>query len=167
MPDVPPTLAAAVLRALAGDPDQRYPDAAAMEDALRDGLRGHGPTRTDETWAPADDTAATQMLSRTRATTATGTRERRPLQPMQEAPPAPRRQPARRAPAPAPRARRRRGAGPWLALLAILALVGAGVAAYEASGGAGSRSVQLHQPVTGPADRSIGELRALIDENTR
>src|SRR4051812_1261135 len=60
-PDVPPALAAAVLRALHGDPEQRYADAADMEDALRDGLRGRGPAST--TWAPPeDDTAATQML---------------------------------------------------------------------------------------------------------
>jgi serine/threonine protein kinase len=168
MPDVPPTLAAAVLRALAGDPDQRYSDAAAMEEALRDGLRGHGPTRTEEAWAPAEeDTASTQMLSRTQATSATGSRERRQLEPMPESTAPPRRQPARRAPAPPPRARRRGGLRPWLALLAILALVGAGLAAYQASGGLGRKSVQLHEPVSGPADRSIGELRALIDENTR
>src|SRR3954449_798854 len=82
--DVPPTLAAAVLRALSGDPAARYPDAAAMEKALRDGLRGRGPSRTEATWAAAedDDTASTQLLSRTQATAAVPPRARRRLGPI-------------------------------------------------------------------------------------
>ncbi len=60
--DVPPTLAAAVARALARDPANRYEDAAEMEDALRDGLAGVGHTEDlDATHAlPGDD--ATRML---------------------------------------------------------------------------------------------------------
>jgi serine/threonine protein kinase len=170
MPDVPPSLAAAVLRALAGDPEQRYPDAAAMEEALRDGLRGHGPTRTEQAWAPAEDeTSATQMLSRTSATTAMPPQARRRLEPMPESAAPARRQPQRRAPAPAPapRARRSGGLRPWLALLAILALIAAGVVAYQAVGGTGNKSVQLRENVGGRADQAIQELRGLIQDNTQ
>jgi serine/threonine-protein kinase len=170
-PDVPPALAAAVLRALSGDPDARYPDAAAMEDALRDGLRGRGTTQTEAVWTPSDDdTASTQMLSRTEATTAMPPRARRQLQPIDEPTPPPRRAPARRASAPPPAAARRRsgsGAGKWVALLVVLALVAGGFAAYEASNSAGSKSVQLNKDISGRVDRAADELKALIEENTQ
>ena len=44
-PAVPPALAAAVARALHRDPERRYADAAEMETALRDGLRGRRADR--------------------------------------------------------------------------------------------------------------------------
>jgi serine/threonine protein kinase len=172
-PDVPPTLAAAVLRALSGDPEARYPDAAAMEDALRDGLRGRGPTRTEATWAAAaDDTASTQLLSRTQATTAMPPRARRQLQPIDEPTPPPRRPPAsreRRPSAPPPQRRQRgsRGIGRWIALLLILALVVAGAALYQSVGDLGQKSVQLRENVTGKVDRAADELRGLIQDNTQ
>src|ERR671929_308732 len=54
-PDVPPALAAAVLHPLATDPEQRYADAADMEEALREGLRGRGATTITRTaWMPPD-----------------------------------------------------------------------------------------------------------------
>jgi serine/threonine protein kinase len=169
-PDVPPTLAAAVLRALSADPEARYPDAAAMEDALRDGLRGRGPTRTEATWvAAAEDTASTQLLSRTQATTAMPPRARRQLQPIDEPAPPPRRPPAsreRRPSAPPPR-RRSRGIGRWIALLLILALVVAGAAVYQSVGDLGQKSVQLRENVTGKVDRAADELRGLIQDNTQ
>ncbi|MGH2947140.1 MAG: protein kinase domain-containing protein, partial [Solirubrobacteraceae bacterium] len=69
-PDVPPSLAAAVARALHRDPERRYGDAAEMEGALTDGLRGRAPAgATEATWA-SDDTAETRMLAGTRATSA-------------------------------------------------------------------------------------------------
>src|SRR3954468_2004271 len=76
--DVPPTLSAAVARALARDPANRYEDAAEMEDALADGLAGVGHTEDlDATRAlPGED--ATRMLPPTSA----GPRVRRPLQPL-------------------------------------------------------------------------------------
>jgi serine/threonine-protein kinase len=170
--DVPPALAAAVLRALSGDPDARYPDAAAMEDALRDGLRGRGTAET--AWAPAvdEETAATQMLSQTSATTAMPPRARRQMQPIDEpAPtPPPRRAttapPARRAAA-APPASRSSGIGKWIALLVVLALIAGGIAAYEASKGSSSKSVQLDRNVSGSVDRSADKLKQLIEDNTR
>jgi serine/threonine-protein kinase len=168
-PDVPPALAAAVLRALSGDPEARYPDAAAMEDALRDGLSGRGDTRTETAWLP-DETAATSMLERTQATTAMPPRARRQLQPIDEPTPPPRRAPARRQSAPPPAARRRSsggGIGRWIALLLVLAVVAGGIAAYQAVGGGGQKSVQLRKEVTGRVDRAAEELRGLIEDNTQ
>ena len=171
-PDVPPALAAAVLRALSGDPEARYEDAAAMEEALRDGLRGRGPTRTEAAWSPTDDdTASTQMLSRTEATTAMPPRARRQLQPIDEPTPPPRRPPARRQSAPPPAAARRRksggGIGRWIALLLVLAVVAGGFAAYQAANSAGTKSVQLRKDVSGRVDRAAEQLRGLIEDNTQ
>ena len=90
--DVPPTLAAAVARALARDPRDRYEDAAEMEDALADGLAGIGGTSALESTRmlpPTED--STRMLDRTQAAPPTGARRR--LQPIDE-PAAPRRAPA-------------------------------------------------------------------------
>src|SRR3954469_4672581 len=107
--DVPPSLSAAVARALARAPANRYEDAAEMEDALADGLAGVGHTEDlDATRAlPGDD--ATRMLP----PTSTGTRAaRRPLQPLVEDAPPPRRPAAsRRQPAPQ---REKSGAGKWI-----------------------------------------------------
>jgi serine/threonine protein kinase len=171
-PGVPPTLAAAVLHALSGDPEARYPDAAAMEQALREGLAGRGATRTEAAWSPsADETASTQMLSRTQATTALPPRARRQLQPIDEPTPPPRRAPARRRPAPPPAAARRRssgsGIGKWIALLVVLALIAGGFAAYQAANQTGAQAVQLRKDVTGKVDRATQELRTLIEDNTQ
>jgi eukaryotic-like serine/threonine-protein kinase len=176
--DVPPTLAAAVLRALSGEPNARYADAAAMEDALREGLQGHGDARTAAAWTPSqDETASTQMLSQTSATTAMPPRARRQMQPIDEPTPPPRRQPApaRRATAPppsrrassAPARQSRGGIGKWIALLVVLALVAGGVAAYQAANSGGSKGVELRKDVTGRVDRSADQLKQLIQDNTR
>jgi serine/threonine protein kinase len=169
-PDVPPALAMAVARALHRDPDQRYADAAEMEDALRDGLRGRAPApATDATRAlAADETAATRMLTGTGATSSMPREQpsqvRRRLEPIDEPATASRRAP-RRAPAPAP-PRRRRGPRRLLALLAVLALVAGGVVAYRAVEDAGGRTVQLREEVRGNVDDAVDELRGLIEDNT-
>jgi serine/threonine protein kinase len=173
-PDVQPSLAAAVARALHRDPARRYGDAAEMETALRDGLRGRAPVGdTDATWAIADDEeTATRVIAGTRATSAmpreraSEVRQRRPLEPLDEPAP-PRRAPRRAAPAPPPRERRGGGLGKWLALLFVLALVAGGIFAYQALDDAGSRGVQLREQVDGQVDRAIEELRGLIDDNTQ
>ena len=88
-----------------------------MEDALRDGLAGVGHTEDlDSTRAlPGDD--ATRMLP----PTSSGTRARRPLQPLVEDAPPPRRPaPSRRQPAPPAR---EVGAGKWVALVFVLLVV--------------------------------------------
>ncbi len=127
--DVPPALAEVVAGALARDRAYRYADAAEMEDALRDGLRGisHGGPDTEATHM-LSDTEATRMLSGTHITTPPPARSTRRLQPIAEEP--------RRTPPPSRRAapppRKRSNAGRWLALLFVLVVVAGGVAAYSA-----------------------------------
>jgi hypothetical protein len=60
-PGVSPQLAAAVQRAMALEPDDRYADAEEMREALVDGVRGVGPATT-----------ATQAVQRTAATSVLG-----------------------------------------------------------------------------------------------
>jgi serine/threonine-protein kinase len=165
---VSPALAAAVARALHRDPDQRYADAGEMETALRDSLRGRAPAAPTG-WAPAEDTAATRMLTGTAATSAlprtTQAPPRRRLEPLDEPPTrAPRRAPA----APPPRRKKKSGAGLrlFVGLLIVLALAAAGVAAYQALESSGDGSVQLREEVRGNVDDAVGELRGLIEDNT-
>jgi eukaryotic-like serine/threonine-protein kinase len=167
-PDVPPALASAVMRALHRDPERRYADAAEMEDALRDGLRGVAPPRAADTaatrWLSADDTAPTRMLGATPATSAPARRRPQPV--AESAGPAP--APARsRRPPPAPQRRRGGGLRPWLALLFVLALVVAGIAAYQALEQSSHRTVHLGQPANGKVDDAVKQLKQLIQDNTR
>jgi serine/threonine-protein kinase len=172
-PDVPPALAIAVAAALHRDPDQRYPDAAAMEKALRDGLRGRAPAgateATEATWA-MEDTAATRMLSPTGATSAlpptSQTSPHRRLEPLSEPPP-PRRAPARRPAAPPPKKKSGSGTGLFVGLLVVLALIAAGIVGYQAVNSSGNKSVQLRQDVKGQVDDAIEQLRGLIEDNTQ
>jgi serine/threonine protein kinase len=170
-PEIPGALAAAVARALHRDPEGRYADAAEMETALRDGLRGRAPTETDATWAVDDQTAATRMLTGTSATSAlprstSQTAPHQRLEPIDE-PPAPRRPPARRASAPPPRKKSGGGTRAFVALLVVLALAAAGFAGYQAVNSSGTKSVQLRDDVKGKAQDAIEELRGLIEDNTQ
>ncbi|MDA0140416.1 protein kinase domain-containing protein, partial [Solirubrobacter deserti] len=82
--DVPPTLAAAVARALERDPAHRYEDAIEMGDALQDGLAGIGGTGAlDSTRALPPTEDATRMLERTQMAPPPA---RRRLQPVEEPP---------------------------------------------------------------------------------
>jgi serine/threonine-protein kinase len=166
--NVSPALAAAVARALHRDPDQRYADATEMESALRDSLLGRAPAAPTG-WAPAEDTAATRMLTGTGATSAmprtTQAPPRRRLEPLDEPPTrAPRRAPA----APPPRRKERGGALRWIVgLLVVLALAAAAFAGYQAlDSSGGGNSVQLREDVSGNVDDAVGELRGLIEDNT-
>lgn len=162
--DVPPALAAAVARALARDPGQRYEDAAEMEDALHDGLAGIGGTSSDldstHMLPPSED--STRMLDRTQAAPPTGTRRR--LQPIDE--PARPRPAQRRAPAGPPPRKQGSGAGKWLALvLVILLLAGGGYAYTQVSGG--SRAPQLNEQVGGTVPEAVDNFKQLVEDNTR
>jgi eukaryotic-like serine/threonine-protein kinase len=169
-PDVPPALALAVGQALHRDPEQRYPDAAAMEEALRAGLQGRAPAGSTEATRVAEDTAATRMLSPTAATSAlprTSTAPHRRLEPLDEPSAPPRRAPARRQ-APPPRKKKSgSGARLFVGLLVVLALVVGGLAAYQAVNSSSSKSVQLRQDVKGQVNDAIEQLRGLIDDNTQ
>jgi eukaryotic-like serine/threonine-protein kinase len=163
--DVPPPLAEVVARALARERAYRFADAAEMEDALRDGLRGisHAGPDTDATHM-LSDTEATQMLSGTRITTPPPTgRSTRRLQPIPEEP--------RRTPPPSRRAapppRKRSNAGRWLALLFVLVVVAGGVAAYSALNSAGQKSVQIKRVVNEQVDQAVQDFKDLVDQNTQ
>jgi serine/threonine-protein kinase len=167
--DIPAALADAVARALARRRAQRFADAAEMEDALRDGLRGvsHAAPDTDATHA-LSDTGATRMLAGTRATGAVpAPRAARRLQPIAEEPRrAPRMPPpARRAAAPP--ARPRRGIGRWIALLFIAAVAAGGVFGYQAVNDATRKTPQLKKVANEKVDEAVRQLKDLIDRNTR
>jgi eukaryotic-like serine/threonine-protein kinase len=189
-PDVPHALALAVMQALHRDPEQRYAAASDMEDALRAGLRGRAPAADldathwlpdedpDAThWLPDDDADATRMLPATEATRAASgprTGARRPLEPLAEprraaAPPTGARPRRARRPAAAPPAAATRGGGlrPWLALLFVLALVVAGIVAYQAVGTGARKAVQLREDVRGSVNDAVDQLKQLIEDNTR
>jgi serine/threonine protein kinase len=170
-PQIPPALAAAVAQALHRDPEHRYADAAEMETALRDGLRGRAPSDTEATWALNDETA-TRMLTGTRATsalppTSSETAPHRRLEPIDEPAPPPRRAPAGRPAAPPPGKRRNTGMRAFVALIVVLALAAAGFAGYQAVNGSGTKSVQLRDDVRGKAQDAIEQLRGLIEDNTQ
>jgi eukaryotic-like serine/threonine-protein kinase len=166
-PEVPPALADAVMRALHREPERRYTDAAQMEGALRNALRGVAPPApepdTESTrWLASDPTEATRMLGATQATSAP---PRRRLEPIAE--------PPRRSPAPArarrsaPPPKRSRGLRPWLALLFVLAIVAAGVAAYTALENSAKKTVQVGPSASGKVNDAVDSLKQLIQDNTR
>ncbi len=157
--DVPAALSAVVARALARDPERRYPDAAEMEDALRDGLAGVASTEDLDATRALPDDEATRMLT----STASRPRPRQPLQPVDEPP---RRAPQRRAPAPPPR-RKKGGAGKWVALVIVIALIVAGAFAYNAISGATDKQVTLNEEVGGSFDDAVQSFKDLVDDNTR
>jgi serine/threonine-protein kinase len=162
--DVPPALAETVARALARDRAHRFADAAEMEDALRDGLRGisHGGPDTDATQM-LSDTEATRMLTGTRAPAAPPTRSTRRLQPIAEEP--------RRTPPPSRRAapppRKKSNTGRWLALLFVLAVVVGGVFAYQALNSSGQKTVQIKRVVDEHVDQAVQDFKDLVDRNTQ
>ena len=170
--DVPPALSAAVLRALEHAADDRYRDAREMEEALRKGLRGVPPAPTTVTRALHDEEPSTRMLEGTAATTAlprTESRPRRRLEPLEEAPP-PRRPapppPGRRAATARP-PKRNRGLRRVLALVAVVLIVGAGLAIYEAANGGGTKTVKLNEEIHGNVDQAVDSIKQLIEDNTR
>jgi eukaryotic-like serine/threonine-protein kinase len=170
--DVPPALAAAISRALEHHPEDRYADAREMEHALREGLRGVSPAPTTATRALREEEPSTRMLEGTAATTAlprTGSRPRRRLEPLEEAPP-PRRPapppPGRRAATARPR-KRNRGLRRFLALVGVVVLVAAGIAIYQAVGSGSTKAVKLNEQIRGNVDQAVDDIKQLIEDNTR
>lgn len=172
-PDVSPAMAAAVSRALAIDPAQRPPDAAAFAALLRDGARGVAPEPATAATAIAAATAATSVLAAEDATSATR------VAPPREAIPPPARPPARRAPEPAPaaaRASRSTAAAPSsgrlvarrvLAILAILLLLAGGAAAAYYATSTSNDAVTIRRVVGDNAGQAIQSMRDLVSENTK
>ena len=111
-PEIPVPLSLVVARALAREPADRFADAAAMEHALEDALRGIAPEPTAATRVLPRGEDATRKLERTAATaplarTQAAPRRRR-LEPIAEPP----RAAAKPKPAPAPAARRSQRSAP-------------------------------------------------------
>jgi serine/threonine protein kinase len=159
--DVPPTLSAAVGRALARDPQDRYEDAAEMEDALRDGLAGVGHTEGLDATRALPEEDATRMLPPTSATQ----RPRRQLQPVLEDSPPPRRAAPSRRQQPPPK--QSGGAGKWVLLVLVLVVVIGGVIGYQALNNSGTKTVQLDEKVGGTVDEATQSFKDLIANNTR
>jgi eukaryotic-like serine/threonine-protein kinase len=168
-PEVTPQLAAAVDRALALDPQDRFANAEAMRSALADGARGIGKAPDeDATHVLAAETAATNVSPRRESPTMD-----QPAVVARQPQPGRRPTPPPAAPAPAParagrQPRRRRGAfRRFLTLLLILALVIAGGAAAIIGTSNSGNAVQLRQYTGHKAQELVDEIRQLIDDNTR
>ena len=166
--EVPQALALAVEKALALEPEQRYPSADEMRVALHDGARGIAP-------AGADATAATAMLAggdRTAATniapsSSQGPRRLQPTPPPDPVPPAqyepiPEIPPSRRD-VPPPR---RSDTGRILAVVLVVGVIAAAIA-FAIGSSQGGSSVNL-SPVDGETTSEItDQMTRLIDDNTR
>jgi eukaryotic-like serine/threonine-protein kinase len=162
--DVPPALADAVARALARERADRYADAAEMEDALRDGLRG--VSHDTEATRALSDAESTRMLAGTRTTGTVPAREPvRPSRRMQPIAEEPRRTPPPRRAAPPPRRRSRSGL--WVTLLLLVVVIGGGVLGYQALNSASKKTVQLKPVVHQKVDDAVQSLKDLVSNNTR
>jgi serine/threonine protein kinase len=169
-PSIPLGLSAAVDRALARDPADRYHEAAAMEQALVDGLRDVAPEPTAVT-RPLERTEATRLLGRTQATRPVESQppRRRRMEPVREPTPPPARRAAAAPPRDRPRApaRRRGAARRLMSLLAVLLVAAAAVAVYLVSSESSQRGVQLREQVRGDVDEAVQEIRDLVEDNVR
>jgi serine/threonine-protein kinase len=169
-PEVTPQLAAAIDRALALEPGDRFSSAEEMRQALADGARGVGAMpEEDSTHVLQAQTSATTVSPQRDPGTADQPVVVQPRQP----------QPGRR-PAPAPaapmagpgrpdrRAPRRRGRGRrLLALLIVLILIGGGAAAAIVGTSGNNGSVRLRQFTGQNAKQLIDEIQQLVQDNTR
>jgi serine/threonine-protein kinase len=174
VPGVSPALAAAVERALALEPSQRYASAPEMATGLGEGLRGVFPDRAEATaatrmLAEEDATAATRMLPSDDPRTAAAVRPRSPRQPRPPVepvvPPSDRDRDAAVAARRREQPRRRRGRR-WLVLLLLLLVIGGGVAAIVVLASQ-SNQVKL-TPVDGrDVNTLVDQLHKLVDDNTR
>ena len=169
-------LAQAVDRSLALDPRARYATADSFREALEQGSAVVAPPPTSATSVAAADEDATRVVSRggteewdaqpttgpVRARSPRPARQQ-PAPPPQTAAPVHRTQRAAEAAAP-----QRGGGGRRLAgLLALLLLVGAGVAIAVLATSTGGDAVELRQVVYDEAGRIIDELEGLVRDNTR
>jgi serine/threonine-protein kinase len=162
-PEVSPQLAAAIERALALDPHERWDSADDMRQGFAAAARGEGPLPTGATQAISqDDTAATRM-----AAVAAPPRRLEPRAPRtgeERVPPRAAPPPPRRPPEP-----RRRRNGPRIAALVLAALlvVAAVVAIATGAGGSDPRPVETREFTGGDTPTVVDELEGLINDNTR
>ncbi len=164
---VSPTLAHAVARSLAIDPDARYADAIAMGEALRAGSRGLEPPQADL----EDATAATHMMTSRQAPDATQATRMMPRRARPQPTPAqpfpavrPDRRPAPEAARRAARRRRRLSLSGAFVALVVAALIVALIVILASGSGGGP---QLRPVTASDPQQAIDQLRGLIDDNTR
>jgi serine/threonine-protein kinase len=164
--DVTPQLAAAVDRALALDPRDRYASAEEMRVALAEGARGVGPA-TSATRVAGPRTGATTVHPGTGAATASGAvAQRRPRQP--RAPRAAPLPPVVAAPAPARgRPARRGGVRRTFALLLFLVLLAAAGAAAVIATSNSSDAVHLRRVVYDDVNQTVDAMKQLVNDNTK
>ena len=165
-PQVPPPLAAAVMRALERSTDRRYASAPEMEQALTDGIAGRAPKPLppeDPTVALGGATATTRMMGHQ---TGGHAQPRQRLQPLpQEAAPQRRRRPT---PAYVEPARRRRPRwGLRLFTIFLLALAAGGAYAALQAGDALNSAEPVLREYRGELDQRFDDLRQVIEGNSQ
>jgi serine/threonine protein kinase len=169
--DVPHTLGAAVLRALEGDPSQRYASADELAAGLRLGLEGGDVTLpmeegTSATRVLGGDTAATRHMGRDTAQTEyrPASPTRRPQPRAAAAPPPPVAAPPRAA------APRKRGAFSrfvrFVLALVALVLVAAVVATVVIVTTDKAAGVKVSRVAGDTVDKVVEEVKDLVRENT-
>jgi serine/threonine protein kinase len=165
--EVTPQLAAAVDRALALDPRDRYASAEEMRVALAEGARGIGPA-TSATRVAGPGTGATTVQRGTGAATASqGVAQRLPRQPRapRAAPPPP------VVPPPVPtrgrRPARRRGVRRTFALLLFLVLLAAAGAAAVIVTSNSSNAVHLRRVVYDDVNQTVDAMKQLVNDNAK
>ena len=168
VPDVPPALGTAIMRALVADPARRFASAPEMERALREGLRGVAPAPSQESTVALGETEATRMLGRTpKPTRATPPqprpRQHQPLEPLRS-------EPARRRPDPVVEDRpdrerdgnRSRSIVTFLLLAVLIGALVFGII-YLTSTSGGPQVTTFD----GDLDQTLDDLRNAIRDNTR
>jgi serine/threonine-protein kinase len=158
-PEVTPELAAAVDRALALEPADRYATAEELREALVAGARGVG-TATRATRAAEPATSVTRAVA-VPAGPGTPVQQRRPLPPSR--PVAPLAPPAGGTALPA-QARRKRRLAPVVVLLVVLIAGGAvivGIVTRE------SNTLRLQKVVSDQVDQTVSKMQDMIRQNTQ
>ena len=164
---IPPELSRAIDRALALDPRGRYATPDDFAEALREGARGIAPTEGATTVAPPATTVTPHAGDPPTAERAAARQPRSPRQP-RVSPPIDAAAAAPAAPArAADRGRRKGRARRTVALLIAALLVGTGVGVAYVATQDDSTSVNIRNTVYDQVDRSLEELRKLVEDNTR
>jgi len=158
--EIPEALSTAVLKALEGDPRQRYSSARSLSEGLRRGIAGMDPTLIDGDAATgiAPATSATRALPRTGQDT-----------PVVPAPPIRREHPSPRPVVPPAHAKPKRSAssiGRTILLVLLLALVAAIVAGIVILATDAGQSTDAGELLQDQVDTQIEKLEDYIRENT-
>ncbi len=160
-PEVTPELAAAVDRALALEPADRYATAEELREALVAGARGVGTaTRAKRVADPATSVTRAVAVPAGRVGRDGPVQQRQPLPPSRPVAPL-----AQAAPAPLPaQARRKRRLAPLVVLLVVLIAGGAvivGIVTRE------SNTLRLQKVVSDQVDQTVSRMQDMIRQNTR